>query len=84
MRFGNIVFVRFAEKMWVPMALFTDSQKSSKYRFQYKFESQNNILTFKNYFVTVFSTISFQLSTNKWYLNTSYIYPKNNSIYTGN
>ena len=84
MRLGSVAFVHFAEKIWVPMALFMDPQKSSKHRFQYKFESQNIIHTFKNYFVTVFLTISFQFSSNKWYLNTPYIYPKNNSIYTGN
>jgi len=51
-------------------ALFTDPQKSSKHKFQYKFESHSTIYTFKNYFITVFSAINFQFSANKQYPNT--------------
>ena len=40
------------------MAQFTDPQKSSKQKFQYKFESYNIIHTFKNYLVTVFSVFN--------------------------
>ena len=42
------------------MALFTDPQKLSKHKFQYKFGSHSTIHTFKIYFVTIFSIFSFQ------------------------
>ena len=58
----------FCWKMVGLMALFTDPQKSSKHKFQYKFESYSTIHTFKNYFVTVFSVFN-----NKWYLNRPFL-----------
>ena len=41
----------------------------AKHRFLSKFESHNTIYTFKNYFATVFSAISYQFSANKRYPN---------------
>ena len=41
----------------------------AKRRFLSKFESHNTIYTFKNYFATVFSAISYQFSANKRYPN---------------
>ena len=54
-----------------PMVTIYVPQNSAKHRFLGKFGSYNTIHTFKNYFATVFSTISFQFSTNKQYPNTS-------------
>ena len=54
----------FCWKMVGPTALFTDPQKSSKYKFQYKFGSHGTIYIFKNYCATVFSVFS-----NKRYPN---------------
>ena len=49
---------------------------SVKYRFLGKFGSHNSIYTFKNYFATVFSIISFQFLANKWYPNTPVMFEK--------
>ena len=56
---------------WVLWILFTDPQKSAKYRFLGKFGSHSTIHTFKNYFAIVFLAISFQFSANKRYPNTT-------------
>ena len=42
---------------------------SAKHKFLGKFESHSTIHTFKNYFATSFSTISFQFLANKQYSN---------------
>ena len=56
------------------MALFTNPQKSSKHKFQYKFGSHSTIHKFKNYFAIVFSVFSFQFSANKLYPNTPFMW----------
>ena len=65
-----ILFSAFC--LWVLWVVFMDLQKSSKHMFLTKFGSHNIIYTFKNYFIIVFSVINFQISTNKWYLNTPF------------
>ena len=52
-----------------PMSIVHRSPRTEKRRFLDKFGSHSTIHTFKNYFVTVFSVISFQFSTNKRYPN---------------
>ena len=54
---------------WGLIALFMGPLNSVKYAFPCIFGSHSIIYTFKNYFVTVFSIISFQFSANKRYLN---------------
>ena len=54
---------------WVPMTLFIRLLNSAKCVYPCIFWSQSTIHTFKNYFATVFSIISFQFLTNKRYLN---------------
>ena len=65
-----ILFSAFC--LWVLWVVFMDLQKSSKHMFLIKFGSHNIIYIFKNYFIIVFSVINFQISTNKWYLNTPF------------
>ena len=53
-----------------PTALFTTQPKTQKHAQQSIFGSHDTIHTIKNYFSTVFLTISFQFSANKRYPNT--------------
>ena len=74
--FITSVFVRFAEKMWVP-------RKWRNYSWTHKIYPNTDfninlgptvLFTHKNYFAIVFSTINFQFSANKRYLNTALLF----------
>ena len=54
---------------WGPRALFMGLPNSAKCTYPCIFGSYSIIHTFKNYFVTVFSVISFQFLANKRYPN---------------
>ena len=62
---SEIIFQLRLAFFWGPMTLFIKPSKSVRRKCQCIFWPHNTIYIFKNYFITVFLTISFQFSTNK-------------------
>ena len=61
-------------------ALFRTQPKMQKHVYQCIFRSYGIIHTFKNYFATMFSAISFQFLVNKQYSNTSKIWERERDV----
>jgi len=61
---------------WGPTTLFMGPPNSTKCAYPCIFGSHSTIHTFNNYFITVFSAISFQFSANKRYSNRPLVTPR--------
>ena len=78
----HVLYMNSSRNIWPVLreqcirALFTDSQISFFINFFIKNESHGTIYTFKNYFATVISAISFQFQQNKSYPNRPFHQPK--------
>ena len=57
---------------WGPMTLFIGPPNSAKHKFLGKFRSHSTSHIFKNYFITVFLIINFQLLANNRYPRSLY------------
>ena len=68
----EIIFQLCFVFFWGPMTLFIGPPNSAKCKFLGKFKSHSTIHIFKNYFITVFSIINFQLLANNLYPSSLY------------